>query len=118
MTTETKTAHLKEASQVRKLLGALAVMFYSALVRGYVILMLWKWFVTPAFGLASIRFVTTFGLGCLFAVVRGVPDHKKSEPEEENSAFGRAAILTIYYGTLLVFAYTVVLLSGIRVQTP
>ena len=67
------------------LLGLLAV---TALWRGYVLTVLWGWFVVPTFGLAALALVPAIGVSLIVSFMTHQVDQSK---EQEGSPSGRTA---------------------------
>ena len=48
-----------------KFMGGLCVIVISTILRGFVLVQLWAWFVVPQFGLAPLPFANALGLGLI-----------------------------------------------------
>ena len=64
--------------------GIIAALALSAYVYGYVLSVLWGWFIVPAFALPSISISTAIGMTIIFSFLQGpTPDDDKSQSNDE-----------------------------------
>ena len=63
----------------------------AALLRSFVIMSLWNWFLVPA-GLSSIGLVVAFGISIFYTVLSGPPSNADAEAKQrEFEKYGRGA---------------------------
>lgn len=76
-------------------------LFISAIVRGFVLVKMWTWFVVPYFNLPKISIPLAIGLSLLigFLVVQTQPASEKSPSE----AFVRTIIVSILFSLISLF---------------
>ena len=61
-------------------------MIVSSILNGYVLSVLWGWFMVPTFGLPDLSVAAAVGISL---IVRYLTDqHKSSEPKNEGETFG------------------------------
>jgi len=75
----------------------------SIIVKGFVLMKLWVWFITPTFNVNPLRLIETIGLVILLSFIFG----KYKEPNEDFWAmFAKQIIFTITFsGTMLLIGW-------------
>lgn len=72
-------------------LGGLAAMVISAVYRGWVLMLLWAWFVSPTFGVPALRIPTALGVAVLVGMLTFNPTGKESRSFTEALACSTAS---------------------------
>jgi hypothetical protein len=92
-----------------KFMLVLITMIVNPLIRGYVFLSLWSWFIVPTLNLNPLRLVEAIGLMFVFSYL--TTPLKKQDPPEEGLVV-QLITLTItqiaYGGIVLLFGYILV----------
>lgn len=67
------------------ILSFVFVLVFSSIYEGYVLSMLWRWFVVPTFGVSQLPIVPAIGIVLMMGyLTHQIYDFKKEEKEEEN----------------------------------
>lgn len=87
-----------------------ALLTYSILANGFVISVLWGWFVVPVFGLPVLGVAQSIGLGVLVALVCPQPaQRKKVEGEKPDGSALISALLMPWMALLIGWIVTLFL---------
>ena len=84
--------------------GAIVSIAVGAIWKGFVLSVLWRWFMVPIFGLPELSLVVAIGVGLVISFL--TYQHIEIEPAEEESfgyRFGKALFAAIFYPAIALF---------------
>jgi putative Mn2+ efflux pump MntP len=71
--------------------GVLALLTLSSMWRGYVLTVLWGWFVVPTFGLSALALAPAIGLAMVVSFLTHQSDATKEQEGDFSTRMARAA---------------------------
>jgi cytochrome bd-type quinol oxidase subunit 1 len=75
------------------LLGIPVLLALTSMWRGYVLMVLWRWFIVPAFHLPPLTLTLAIGL----SLIVGYLTHQAPTTKDESPAFGRSVLLALIF---------------------
>lgn len=87
------------------LFGILGVVATAVIViyKGFILSVLWGWFIVPVFGLPALPVVAAIGINLVISFLTYQPIESKSENGDAMSAIGKAINAGILYPTIILF---------------
>ncbi|MBI2626116.1 MAG: hypothetical protein HYW69_00810 [Candidatus Nealsonbacteria bacterium] len=87
-------------------IGALTALLVavSAVWKGFVLLMLWKWFIVPIFGLPELPLVAAIGVGMVISFLTYQQiESKSNEDEDKGVHLAKSLGMLILYPAIVLF---------------
>lgn len=84
------------------LCALIAFLAFSSIWSGYVITMLWRWFIVPAFGAPAISIPVAIGMSLLVRMLRPLPGFSDGRRFREHLLIATARTIIIPLVTLLI----------------
>ena len=85
-------------------IGAIVVLILSSIWYGYVLSVMWGWFIVHAFHVSSISVPLAIGLSSVVGMFRSYPDTNKKSDKSPSEVFTRA-IAYSFFGPLFVLLF-------------
>jgi len=82
------------------LLVLLIVTPLVAILQGWVLTVLWSWFIVPTFGLPELSIAVAIGLSLIVSMFRGYNNTTKNENLEKSEQVGK--VIVLLFGPLFV----------------
>lgn len=86
----------KESLELLSILGALVVVFASTIIRGWVICVLWNWFLSPPLGIPKLSLIFGIGVSLLTQVATldmSITRKKMDEIEDKLRVVGKSLLV-------------------------
>jgi len=84
---------------------AITAIVLSVIFSGYVLSILWSWFVSPVFGLVELSISEAIGVALVVSfLAKDYPEEDKKEEKSFNEIMGRLFITTIFRPAFALFA--------------
>lgn len=85
-----------------KFIGGLVVLVGADLLNGWVLSILWRWFIVPTFNLPHLQVVPAMGIAVVVSHLTGHGGRSNSQDDDEES-LGETVVKNVFYSVITSF---------------